>query len=275
VASGATNSWPFQYHGLEHEFTDPAQLYYSGGGEFYNPQIQRGLSGTNATGISGPPSGHGAVSASSPSRGQQRYNPEYPAQGALAGLLAGSAFGSESGATLGPIGAVVGGIIGGIVGLIEDLLSGPQQIEKPRKDQHLANDLDPMVTGANPDLTKNEAPSAPKLPCDGRPLAPDAGSFPGYNSPFFGFHYCGQGDLGGEPTNPTDACCQAHDCAYANAGLSGANVNVKYPGQGAGPAQRQADANLCNCVRAVLATNQGAYLRDIQMGIGDLFCYPQ
>ena len=124
------------------------------------------------------------------------------------------------------MGAVVGGILGGIASLIDDLLNGPPQKFLARISTW-PTIVPLMVTGANPDLTKNEAPSAPENPCDGRPLAPDAGSFPGYNAPFLFFHYCGPGDLGGEPTNPTDACCQAHDCAYGNAGLSGANVNVK------------------------------------------------
>ncbi len=53
TVSGAANNWPFQYQGMEHEFIDPGRLYYSGGGQFYNPQIQRSLSETGATGISG------------------------------------------------------------------------------------------------------------------------------------------------------------------------------------------------------------------------------
>ena len=93
TVSGAANSWPFQYHGMEHEVTHPAQLDYSGGGQFYNPQIQRGLSETNATAISGAPSGPGAVSAGPPpSRSPQRYNPEYPPEAAWQVFWVGSLF---------------------------------------------------------------------------------------------------------------------------------------------------------------------------------------
>jgi hypothetical protein len=35
TASGTANDWPFQYQGMEKEFTDPAPYYYSGGGQFY------------------------------------------------------------------------------------------------------------------------------------------------------------------------------------------------------------------------------------------------
>jgi hypothetical protein len=31
--------WPFQYKGMEKEFTDPAPYYYSGSGQFYSPHI--------------------------------------------------------------------------------------------------------------------------------------------------------------------------------------------------------------------------------------------
>jgi hypothetical protein len=70
--SGTATSWPFLYHGLEHESyfygssvmpIDPAQLDYSGGGQFYNPQIQRGLSESGATGIGGAPAGPGPSAA--------------------------------------------------------------------------------------------------------------------------------------------------------------------------------------------------------------------
>ena len=42
--SGAANSFPFLYQGLEHEVTDPGQLYLEPSGKVYNPQIQRELS---------------------------------------------------------------------------------------------------------------------------------------------------------------------------------------------------------------------------------------
>jgi hypothetical protein len=32
TVSGTANDWPFQYQGMEKEFTDPAPYYYSGSG---------------------------------------------------------------------------------------------------------------------------------------------------------------------------------------------------------------------------------------------------
>ena len=47
--SGTANEWPFQYQGMEKEFTDPAPYYYSGSGQFYSPQLVRSLSETGQT----------------------------------------------------------------------------------------------------------------------------------------------------------------------------------------------------------------------------------
>ena len=58
TVSGTANDWPFQYKGMEKEFTDPGTYYYSGGGQFYSPQLVRSLSETTATsssGTGGPP----------------------------------------------------------------------------------------------------------------------------------------------------------------------------------------------------------------------------
>ena len=43
TASGAANEWPFQYKGMEKEFTDPGMYYYTGDGQFYSPQFVRSL----------------------------------------------------------------------------------------------------------------------------------------------------------------------------------------------------------------------------------------
>ena len=34
TVSGTANDWPFQYQGMEKEFTDPGPYYYTGGGQF-------------------------------------------------------------------------------------------------------------------------------------------------------------------------------------------------------------------------------------------------
>jgi hypothetical protein len=59
TVSGASNSFPFLYQGLEHEVTDPGQLYFEPSGNVYNPQIQRELSLVDQQGITGAPSGSG------------------------------------------------------------------------------------------------------------------------------------------------------------------------------------------------------------------------
>ena len=61
------NSFPFLYQGLEHEISDPGQLYFEPSGNVYNPQIQRELSLIGPQGIFGPPSGFGNGGFSSPS----------------------------------------------------------------------------------------------------------------------------------------------------------------------------------------------------------------
>jgi hypothetical protein len=52
-ASGTANEWPFQYKGMEKEFTDPGPYYYSGSGQFYSPQFVRSLSEAGQTGTRG------------------------------------------------------------------------------------------------------------------------------------------------------------------------------------------------------------------------------
>jgi hypothetical protein len=65
TVSGIANSFPFLYQGLEHEVSDPGQLYFEPSGNVYNPQIQRELSLIGPQGILGPPSGFGSGGFSS------------------------------------------------------------------------------------------------------------------------------------------------------------------------------------------------------------------
>jgi len=51
--SNAT-SWRFQYGGMEHEPTDPANLYFNSSSNVYNPQMQTALSQVGAQGLGGP-----------------------------------------------------------------------------------------------------------------------------------------------------------------------------------------------------------------------------
>ena len=59
--TGAANSFPFLYQGLEHEVTDPGQLLFEPSGNVYNPQIQRELSQVGQQGLGDPPSGGGGA----------------------------------------------------------------------------------------------------------------------------------------------------------------------------------------------------------------------
>jgi len=59
TVSGLSNSFPFLYQGMEHEVSDPGQLYFEPSGNVYNPQIQRELSQVGQQGLGGPPSGGG------------------------------------------------------------------------------------------------------------------------------------------------------------------------------------------------------------------------
>jgi hypothetical protein len=66
TVGGTTNDWPFLYHGIEQEFVD-APYYYSGGGQFYSPQLVRSLSETSATSTSGSNSGPAGNAIARPS----------------------------------------------------------------------------------------------------------------------------------------------------------------------------------------------------------------
>ena len=69
TASGTANHWPFQYHGMEKEFTDPAPYYYSGNGQFYSPQMVRSLAEAGQTSSSGSNIGPSGNSIAGPSGG--------------------------------------------------------------------------------------------------------------------------------------------------------------------------------------------------------------
>ena len=58
--SGTANSWPFLYHGMEKEISDPGPYYYSGGGQFYSAQIVRSLPETGQTSSQGAGGGSGS-----------------------------------------------------------------------------------------------------------------------------------------------------------------------------------------------------------------------
>ncbi len=182
------NTWPFLYQGLEKEPSDPAPLYYSGGGQFYNPQLVRSLSEqgqTSSNGSGGGPSGR-AISPPSGSSGglspQSVYN---DTQQALqvgtdiylgAGLLA-YFLGPEAPPFVAPL-ALIGGAIDFLVNFFEDIFGGSSS-ETPRQLLSRRHPLYPKIIGVSEDLIPDEAPSGkPEFcgdpqPCRKRPLGKD------------------------------------------------------------------------------------------------------
>jgi hypothetical protein len=95
TVSGVANSFPFLFQGLEHEVTDPGQLYFEPSGNVYNPQLQRELSLIGPQGIFGPPSGFGNGGFSSPKGDGNSAGGPSKLEGALSDLaVVGSAFAS-------------------------------------------------------------------------------------------------------------------------------------------------------------------------------------
>jgi hypothetical protein len=158
TASGAANEWPFQFQGMEKEFTDPALYYYAGSGQFYSPQMVRSLSeaGEISSSQGACPSGNaiGAPSDSSgsglnfPSSGFAQ--PENSSEGqtgrttitvtgaAGAGATIGAIIGAAVGAPLAGsvIGAAVGAIVGDIASVFDDLFGGGGAPPTPRQLLH-------------------------------------------------------------------------------------------------------------------------------------------
>jgi hypothetical protein len=102
AASGTANDWPFQYQGMEKEFTDPAPYYYNGTGQFYSPQLARSLSETSQTssqGFGGSPAGSAIARPSGSNSGFHSGNVwQAAAAGAAFGALVGTPEGGRIGA---------------------------------------------------------------------------------------------------------------------------------------------------------------------------------
>jgi hypothetical protein len=175
--SGAANDWPFQYQGMEKEYTDPGTYYYTGGGQFYSPQLVRSLSETGATSTQG--SGGGSAgggggggdfspsgnAAAGPSGGG--FSPNFStspqetgeALGAGAGAAAGTAgaiytlntflLGAEGGSLGYATPVVVAFLIGeGLFELFDDLFGGgSDNPPTPRQLRHARHPLYAWILG--------------------------------------------------------------------------------------------------------------------------------
>jgi hypothetical protein len=178
--SGTANTfWPFLYRGGEQEFID-APYYYSGGGQFYSPQIVRTLSGMDQSPASGPrlitpgPGGGGRF-AHGPTEtfegpNEIYLNPCFP--------LASSAYGFAAGEGAKSLGEA-----------LAEMSEHPEQGEAAGLAlEGLVEPLVDLTTGAlcgefnEPQSTPGKAPvTDPRRP-PGKPMArPSRGSVSGFN----------------------------------------------------------------------------------------------
>jgi hypothetical protein len=182
TASGTPNDWPFQYQGMEKEFTDPAPYYYSGGGQFYSPQLVRSLSETGQTSSSGPGGGPSGSAIAGPSggggggfsiTGQLQNGGESIGVGLGAqvaesiGEDVASYLGAELiGSYAGPVG-IAAATIYDLVSLFEDLFGGGgSSPETPRQLLHGRHPLYPVMLGVSDGLIPDEAPAPVLAKCD-------------------------------------------------------------------------------------------------------------
>jgi hypothetical protein len=187
TVSGTANDWPFQYQGMEKEFTDPGPYYYTGGGQFYSAQIMRspsetgqtssqgaggGSAGSGGGGGGGGPAGNPLAAPSgggsspnfsqSPQESGEAFGVGAGAEAATAGFIAAyNAFlvGAE-GVSLGyatPV-VVVGLIAEGLFELLDDLFGGSSsEPPTPRQLRHKRHPLYPVILGFPNGLIPDEA----------------------------------------------------------------------------------------------------------------------
>jgi hypothetical protein len=232
--TGAGNSWPFLYQGMEHEITDPAPLYFDHGANVYNPMLQRELSQLGPQGIAGPPTagaGDGGMGngfgGAGPSQGFG--NPGGLSGGRIASnlltvasayLRVNSPIGFDFGGGESPIPIpILGGTVGGFLQWLG--VGGGSDHSLPRQMQKGRHYIWPVV-GISQSLTPTSKSVAPN-PAS-RKVATDPQG-PG-RVPIYG-NYCGPGYTGGltpnqagppaPPIDSLDECCAAHDSCYGEA----------------------------------------------------------
>ena len=167
AVSGTANDWPFQYQGMEKEFTDPAPYYYNGIGQFYSPQMVRSLAEAGQTSSSGSggysPAGTAIAAPSGSSGGLSPQSVEndsrqafqvgadiYVSINALTPLL-----GPEAPVIALPL-ALIGGAIDFLVNFFEDIFGGSGSPEIPRQLLHGRHPLYPVILGVSDDLIPDE-----------------------------------------------------------------------------------------------------------------------
>jgi hypothetical protein len=214
TVSGTANDWPFQYQGMEKEFTDPGPYYYTGGGQFYSAQIMRspsetgqtssqgaggGSAGSGGGGGGGGPAGNPLAAPSgggsspnfsqSPQESGEAFGVGAGAEAATAGFIAAyNAFlvGAE-GVSLGyatPV-VVVGLIAEGLFELLDDLFGGSSsEPPTPRQLLHARHPLYPVILGFPDGEIPTEASEGLKLCGDPYPSKqPPLSKEPQYQKP--------------------------------------------------------------------------------------------
>jgi hypothetical protein len=197
TASGAANEWPFQYQGMEKEFTDPGPYYYTGSGQFYSPQFIRSLSEAGQTSTS-----QGACPSGDAMAGPSGGGPDVGGNAGIGTGAGGGAFlvtlgliwGSDaSTGGLVTFAAIVATVVDALVQGLLDLFGGSDNPPTPRKLLHGRHPLYPVILGVPegeiPDEVSAGAPQFvgdPKPRPNARPLqrAEDA-----YQSPNSGQYY--------------------------------------------------------------------------------------
>jgi hypothetical protein len=189
TVSGTANDWPFQYQGMEKEFTDPAPYYYSGSGQFYSPQLVRSLSETGQTSGSGPgggfsPSGMAIAPPSGSSGGLSGQSVLNDSQQAFQVGEDVYNTANQLGITYNEIPialplAIIGGVVDFVVNFFEDIFGGSDHPQIPRQLLHGRHPLYPVMLGVSDGLIPTEA-SAGKPEfcgdlsvCNKRPLPKD------------------------------------------------------------------------------------------------------
>ncbi len=180
----AGNTWPFLYQGREKEPSDPGPLYYSGGGQFYSPQLVRSLSEqgqTSSNGSGGGPAGR-AISPPSGSSGglspQSVYNDTQQALQVGTDIYAGAwvlglALGNpEVAIALAPPLAIIGGAVDFVVNFFEDIFGGGSSSETPRQLLSRRHPLYPKIIGVSEDLIPTEGSPVLDLPSQQLGFAP-------------------------------------------------------------------------------------------------------
>jgi len=173
--SGSGNYWPFLYHGMEKEFSDPTPYYYTGNGQFYSAQLVRSLSEVGQTSSSGPGGGSGGAGGGGgfspagmaiplPSGSSGGLSPQSVANDYQQALQVGtdvyegaSALGLAFGET--PLAlplAIIAEDVDFLVNFFEDIFGGGSTPEIPRQLMHGRHPLYPVILGIQDGLIPEE-----------------------------------------------------------------------------------------------------------------------